>query len=142
VATPSGRHTVPVPRPRGPRRRRTLSTPGLAHAGQFTVVMCTALHCRSGRGEDAYTSGFEFPWTTKPYRSNAMQQASHSRWDNEYFNNVLNYNWTKGMGPGDRTEWKVRRGGKLKYKQPRCLLRQLRPSPRQLGTPASSPSAC
>ena len=52
--------------------------------------------CGSGRGEDAYTSGFEFPWTKTP-----------TKWNTEYFQNLVNFSWKVGKGPGDRFQWRA-----------------------------------
>jgi len=52
--------------------------------------------CGSGKGEDTFTSGFEFPFTTRPLY-----------WDNEYFNNLLKYKWQSWTGPGGRVQWRV-----------------------------------
>ena len=43
--------------------------------------------CGSGKGEDAFTSGYEFPWTTNPIK-----------YDNEYFHNLLNFEWITSKG--------------------------------------------
>jgi catalase/peroxidase HPI len=52
--------------------------------------------CGSGRGEDAYTSGFEFPWTKTP-----------TKWNTEYFQNLVVFSWKVGKGPGDRFQWRA-----------------------------------
>jgi len=52
--------------------------------------------CGTGVGSDAYTSGFEGPWTTKPLI-----------WDNEYFDLLLNRKWEKHRGPGGKWQWKI-----------------------------------
>ena len=52
-----------------------------------------------GKGKNAFTSGFEFPWTTTP-----------TKWSNQYFHNLLNYSWVldpKENTPGGHNEWKV-----------------------------------
>merc|ERR1719424_796129 len=52
--------------------------------------------CGTGRGADAFTSGFEGAWTTKPVK-----------WDNEYFRNLRDYRWEKHKGPGGHWQWRV-----------------------------------
>ena len=52
--------------------------------------------CGSGRGGDTYTSGFEFPWTKTP-----------TEWNSEYFQNLVDFSWRVGKGPGDRFQWRV-----------------------------------
>jgi catalase-peroxidase len=51
----------------------------------------------TGRGKDAVTSGLEGPWTSNP-----------TGWDNEYFKNLLNYEWEKHKGPGGKWQWRVK----------------------------------
>ena len=43
--------------------------------------------CGTGKGADAYTAGFEGPWTTDP-----------TKWDNEYFKELTKYNWEPHKG--------------------------------------------
>lgn len=50
--------------------------------------------CGSGKGKDAFTSGFEGPWTSMP-----------TRWDNEYFKNLIDYDWKTYKGPGGHYQW-------------------------------------
>jgi catalase-peroxidase len=49
-----------------------------------------------GKGKNAFTSGFEGPWTTNP-----------TAWDNEYFKNLLEFDWVKHKGPGAHFQWWV-----------------------------------
>eukprot|EP00092_Neocalanus_flemingeri_P010303 GFUD01011100.1.p1 GENE.GFUD01011100.1~~GFUD01011100.1.p1 ORF type:complete len:745 (-),score=81.08 GFUD01011100.1:67-2301(-) len=51
--------------------------------------------CGSGKGYDAFTSGFEFAFTTHP-----------TTFDVEYFNNLINFDWQVHVGPGGRFQWK------------------------------------
>merc|ERR1712142_817711 len=51
--------------------------------------------CGTGKGEDTATSGFELPFTTNPIY-----------WDNEYFNNLLDYEWEVYEGPGGHNQWR------------------------------------
>ncbi|GIL55344.1 hypothetical protein Vafri_10884 [Volvox africanus] len=48
-----------------------------------------------GKGNNTFTSGFEGPWTTNPIR-----------WDNEYFQNLLKYDWEVHVGPGGHHQWR------------------------------------
>lgn len=50
--------------------------------------------CGSGKGEDTYTSGFELVFTSQP-----------TSWDNEYFKNLVAYNWSVHKGPGNHYQW-------------------------------------
>merc|ERR1712013_966581 len=50
--------------------------------------------CGTGKGEDTFTSGFELPFTSRPTEG-----------DNEYFQNLVNYNWTVYTGPGGHNQW-------------------------------------
>lgn len=54
---------------------------------------------KSGKGNDAVTSGFEGPWTTEP-----------TKWDNEYFRNLINYEWEVHEGPGGEPQWRIKGG--------------------------------
>ncbi len=48
----------------------------------------------SGVGGDAITSGLEGAWTTAP-----------TKWDNNFFENLFNYEWELGKGPGGAWQW-------------------------------------
>lgn len=52
--------------------------------------------CGTGRGADAFTSGFEGPWTTDPLK-----------WDNSYFKNLIMHDWEVHRGPGGHFQWRV-----------------------------------
>ena len=51
---------------------------------------------RVSSGADAWTSGFEGPWTSKP-----------TVFDNEYFKYLLDFEWEVHTGPGDHSQWKT-----------------------------------
>lgn len=51
--------------------------------------------CGAGNGPDSATSGFEGPWTSNPYM-----------WDNEYFVNLMTYDWEEFTGPGGKQQWR------------------------------------
>ena len=48
----------------------------------------------SGVGADAITSGLEGAWTTEP-----------AKWDNNFFENLFNYEWELITGPGGAWQW-------------------------------------
>ena len=48
----------------------------------------------SGKGADAITSGLEGAWTTAP-----------TKWDNNFFENLFNYEWELVKGPGGAWQW-------------------------------------
>ncbi len=47
-----------------------------------------------GNAEDTISSGLEGAWTTQPIK-----------WDSEYLDNLYNYEWTLGKGPGGAWQW-------------------------------------
>ena len=48
----------------------------------------------SGTGSDTITSGLEGAWTTAP-----------TKWDNNFFENLFNYEWELVKGPGGAWQW-------------------------------------
>ncbi|MXV74968.1 catalase/peroxidase HPI [Candidatus Poribacteria bacterium] len=48
----------------------------------------------SGKGSDTITSGLEGAWTTAP-----------TQWDNNFFENLFNYDWELIKGPGGAWQW-------------------------------------
>ena len=48
----------------------------------------------SGKGGDTITSGLEGAWTTAP-----------TKWDNNFFENLFNYEWELIKGPGGAWQW-------------------------------------
>ena len=56
-------------------------------------------NCGTGAGLDAFTSGFEGPWTANPLV-----------WDNSYFRTLLGNDWAVGTGPGNHSQWAVSGG--------------------------------
>mmetsp|Transcript_66568 Transcript_66568/g.192200 ORF Transcript_66568/g.192200 Transcript_66568/m.192200 type:complete len:711 (-) Transcript_66568:158-2290(-) len=53
--------------------------------------------CGSGKGGDAFTSGFELQWTANP-----------ATWDNDYFKALANNEWEKHQGPGGHWQWRIK----------------------------------
>lgn len=53
----------------------------------------------SGKGADTTTSGLEGAWTENPIA-----------WDNNYFENLFEYEWEKHQGPGGAWQWKPKDG--------------------------------
>jgi len=49
----------------------------------------------SGKGGDAITSGLEGAWTTSP-----------AKWDNNFFDNLFNYEWELTKSPAGASQWK------------------------------------
>ena len=50
--------------------------------------------CGTGIGNDVYTSGYELTFTTDP-----------TKYDNEYFRNLLDWHWEQQTGKGGKTHW-------------------------------------
>ena len=57
----------------------------------------------SGHGDDAITSGIEGAWTPHP-----------TRWDNEYFDVLLNYEWELTKSPAGAHQWTPTAASKAK----------------------------
>lgn len=55
--------------------------------------------CGTGVGADAFTSGFEGPWTSDPIK-----------WDNAYYQYLRDHTWEVHKGPGDHYQWRVQQG--------------------------------
>ncbi len=53
----------------------------------------------SGKGADAITSGLEGAWTTNPVK-----------WDNDYFDNLLGYEWELTKSPAGAHQWTPKNG--------------------------------
>ena len=53
----------------------------------------------SGKGVDTITSGLEGAWTMAP-----------SKWDNNYFDNLFNYDWELEKSPAGAHQWKPKNG--------------------------------
>ena len=53
----------------------------------------------SGKGVDTISSGLEGAWTTNPVK-----------WDNNYLENLFNYEWELTKGPGGANQWMPKNG--------------------------------
>ncbi len=49
----------------------------------------------TGKGVDTITSGLEGAWTTEP-----------AKWDNNFFDNLFDYDWEQDKSPAGATQWK------------------------------------
>ncbi len=54
---------------------------------------------RSGKGEDAITSGLEVTWTTQP-----------TRWTNDYFDHLFGFEWELTKSPAGAHQWQPKDG--------------------------------
>ena len=52
-------------------------------------------YCGDGKLENAFTSGFELPFTSRP-----------TAWDTEYFDNLVNFEWEMFVGDGGHKQWR------------------------------------
>ncbi len=53
----------------------------------------------TGRGKDAFTSGLEVTWTTKP-----------TKWSGDYFKHLFGYEWELTKSPAGANQWKPKGG--------------------------------
>ncbi len=54
---------------------------------------------RSGKGQDAITSGLEVTWTTTP-----------TKWSNDFFKNLFGYEWELTKSPAGAHQWRPKNG--------------------------------
>jgi len=52
-----------------------------------------------GKAPHVFSSGLEVQWTSEPFR-----------WDNEYWQNLLNYTWERHIGPGGHFQMRIKPG--------------------------------
>ncbi|KNC72385.1 hypothetical protein SARC_15057, partial [Sphaeroforma arctica JP610] len=78
----------------------TVALIGGGHAFGKTHGACDDPPCGSGemegKGPNTFTSGFEGPWTIDP-----------TTWDNSYYTNLLDYEWSEVDGPGGHVQWET-----------------------------------
>lgn len=60
---------------------------------------CPFASWAGAKGMNAVTSGFEGPWTSHP-----------TRWDNDYFKYLIDFEWEPWQGPGGHYQWRVKGG--------------------------------
>ncbi|CAN0300043.1 unnamed protein product [Laminaria digitata] len=65
-----------------------------------------------GKGENTFTSGFEGKWTEYP-----------TVWDNDYFKNLVEYDWEVMKGPGGHYQWyPVLKEGSTEHELPNVVM--------------------
>ena len=52
-----------------------------------------------GKGSNTFSSGLEVQWTSEPFR-----------WDQEYWQNLVNYTWERTTGPGGHFQMQIKPG--------------------------------
>ena len=57
---------------------------------------------RSGKADDAITSGVEVTWTTTP-----------TQWSNNFFENLFGFEWEHHKSPADANQWIAKNAGKI-----------------------------
>jgi catalase (peroxidase I) len=76
----------------------TVALVGGGHAFGKCHGACATPPCGEGelqgKGNNTYTAGYEGQWSTTP-----------TKWSNEYFNNLFDYEWVLVNGPGGFTQW-------------------------------------
>jgi catalase-peroxidase len=99
----AGHLGVPVPKNSVPDIRRTFANMGMTDRETVALIggghafgkahgACAKPPCSNG----TFTSGFEGIWTNSPIR-----------WTNDYFKNLLRYNFTLTMSPAGKPQWKT-----------------------------------
>ena len=87
VALIGGGHSV------GKAHGATTASPGK------TPAECPFAPYAGKTGMEAVTSGMEGPWTSEP-----------AKWDNKYFQYLVNFEWEPIIGPGGHHQWRVKGG--------------------------------
>ena len=82
-----------------PPNRSSMSAPNLRRAGIEEQGFGWKNTFGSGVGGDAFTSGLEGAWTTNPVK-----------WDNNYFENLLGYEWELTKSPAGANQWTPKNG--------------------------------
>lgn len=79
--------------------RTSVALIGGGHAFGKAHGACANPPCGEGMeqgiGNNTFTSGLEGEWTTNP-----------TVWDNQFFNNLFDYDWQLILGPGGHLQWK------------------------------------